>query len=197
MSAKKHTKLQPLQLVWEFIKLQLAGNILFFGTLGGFYIGDKILHTPQFPTLVVASILANILFFIVDRDWVFTSEGVQRSGRALRRFIIFMVFNFFLNIALIELFGWLLRSTPDATITKGLFEVWIAATGWLTPLTGSLVHNWELYIAQFLSGLVFTGWSFVGLRFWVFAPVRHHARTSRHQAITPKVPSTTRRRSRS
>lgn len=195
MSKKKHKKLQLLQLAWEFVKLQLAGNILFLGTLGGFYIGDKILHTPQLPTLIVSSILANILFFIADRDWVFTSEGVQRHGAALRRFIIFMVFNFFLNLGLIEGFAFLLRSNPDTLATITLLDIWTVATSWLTPITGSLLPNWEFYVAQFLSGLVFAVWSFMGLRFWVFAPVRHHARTSRHHAITPKLPKHKRRHS--
>lgn len=190
MQVKKSRK---LQLGWEFIKLQIAGNILFFGTFFGFYIGDKVLHTPQLPTLIVSSILANILFFIVDRDWVFTSDGIQRSGRSMHRFIIFMTLNFFLNIGLIELFGWLLRTTPELNSTMILFTIWGFATSWLEPLLGDLTINWEMYVAQFLSGFVFAGWSFIGLRFWVFTPVRHHARTSRHQAITTqKLPKTRR-----
>lgn len=193
MQTKKSKKQFSIQLIWEFIKLQLASNILFFGTLFGFYAGDKILHLPQLYALIIASILAHILFFIVDLEWVFTSDGKQRSGRAMRRFIIFMTFNFFLNIALVEFFGWLLRSTPESSLTGSLFTIWHFATGWLEPLTGELVVNWEMYVAQFLAGLLFTGWSFIGLRFWVFKPVSHYARTSRHQAITTKLPKNKRR----
>lgn len=182
--SRQHTKTHKLRSIWEFIKLQLAGNILFFGTMAGFYIGEKI-GTPHFLNLAVASLLANILFFIVDRDWVFTSEGKRRQGPALQRFIIFMTFNFFLNLALIELFAWLLRSGGNNTIVSMLYIIWTAMTGWIEPIFGSLHHNWEFYIAQFLSGMVFAVWSYVGFKFWVFAPVKHHARASRHYGLTP------------
>lgn len=179
----KHTSW--LRAAWEFIKLQLAGNILFFGTMAGFYIGEHWFGTPHLLNLAVASLVANVLFFVVDRDWVFTSEGKKRQGPALQRFIIFMTFNFFLNLALIELFAWLLRSGSGTPITSTLYTIWITATGWLEPVFGSLHHNWEFYVAQFLSGLVFAVWSYVGFKFWVFAPVKHHARTSRHYGLTP------------
>lgn len=182
MSRKKQT-LSPLTLAWEFIKLQLAGNILFFGTMIGFFIGDKILDAPSLLSLIVASVLAHILFFVADRDWVFTSTGDHRHGRTMLRFIIFMGFNFFLNILLIELFAHLLRQSPDGSIVTGLKDIWLIVTNWLTPLIGTMEQGWEMYVAQFLTGFVFTAWTFIGLRFWVFAPIQHHARTSRHLAL--------------
>lgn len=182
MSHKKQ-KIAPLTLAWEFIKLQLAGNILFFGTMIGFFIGDKILDAPSLLSLIVASILAHILFFVADRDWVFTSTGDHRQGQAMTRFIIFMSVNFLLNIVLIELFAHLLRQSPDHTIVTGVKDTWLFATSWLAPLVGVMEQNWEMYVAQFLTGFVFTAWTFIGLRFWVFAPVKHHARTSRHLAL--------------
>ena len=156
MRRKKQKKINFIQVVWDFLKLQVAANILFVSTLMGFLIGDKVLHTPQLPTLIVASIIGNILFFIIDRDWVFTKKGAKYSKWAIQKFIIFMSFNFVLNILLIEFFGWVLRTTPDASHTIILFTIWDFATGWIGPFIGSnLSNNWEMYVAQFLSGFVF------------------------------------------
>lgn len=185
MSHQKQ-KTRLLALIWEFVKLQIAGNVLFFGTLIGFFVGENILHTPILPTLIVASILANILFFMLNRDWVFTgtNKGKNDGKQTAMRFTLFMGLNFVLNIVLIELFATLLRQAPSAPITAGLFTLWSGATDWLSPVLGSLEQNWQHYVAQFLSGIVFAAWSFIGLRFWVFSSPWHHAQTSHHQAIT-------------
>ena len=190
MRRKKQKKINFIQVIWDFLKLQVAANILFVSTLMGFLIGDKVLHTPQLPTLIVASIIGNILFFIIDRDWLFTKKGAKYGKWAIQKFIIFMSLNFVLNILLIEFFGWVLRTTPDASHTIILFTIWDFATGWIGPFIGSnLSNNWEMYVAQFLSGFVFAGWSFVGLKFWVFAPIRQHAKVSRNHAITTRRPN--------
>ena len=89
MRRKKQKKINFIQVVWDFLKLQVAANILFVSTLMGFLIGDKVLHTPQLPTLIVASIIGNILFFIIDRDWVFTKKGAKYGKWAIQKFIIF------------------------------------------------------------------------------------------------------------
>lgn len=143
-------------LVLEFIRLQIAGNILFLGTMLGFYIGERILHAPALTSLIVASILANILFFIADRDWVFTAEGVRKSPGQVKRFIVFMAFNFVCNIILIELL---------AQAIGHMSEVFI---------------GYERYAAQCVAALFFSVWTYLGLKFWVFAPLKHY----RHQALT-------------
>ena len=85
MRRKKQKKINFIQVIWDFLKLQVAANILFVSTLMGFLIGDKVLHTPQLPTLIVASIIGNILFFIIDRDWVcllYTSPSPRQVGNS-------------------------------------------------------------------------------------------------------------------
>lgn len=168
--------------MWEFIKLQLAGNILFFGTMIGFFIGEHLLKTPILPSLIVAGVLAHIVFFIVNRNWVFADEDAAPSRQTIWRFGLFMGLNFVLSVLLIELFAYTLRQTPDATITTMLYSLWTHLTNWLPP--GTLSENWQYYAAQLLSGLVFSVWSFIGLRFWVFASSRLYAEASRHHALT-------------
>lgn len=180
---KKKQTIKPVTLVWEFIKLQIAGNILFLGTLVGFFIGDKLLSAQSVLALVAASIVAHILFFIVNRKWVFSQKTKLPGDQSVQRFIIFMALNFFLGILFIELYAHLLRNNPDHSITAALLQLWTYATDWLSPVI-SMQGNWERYVAQFLTGITFTVWSFVGLRYWVFAPIVCHAGVCRHQGIT-------------
>jgi putative flippase GtrA len=61
-------------------------------------------------------------------------------------------------------------------------------------LSALLVFNitWQLYtllgistyIGQFISAALSTLWTFIGLRFWVFAPPRHHG------LVPPRTPTT-------
>lgn len=177
----KKQKRSWVTLVLEFIKLQVAGNILTIGTLLGTFVGDKILNQRALPSLIVASILAHILFFIVDRDWVFNEKGRPRSRAEVWRFIIFMAFNFFLNILLVHLF----RYTAFVE----------AAAEWVHAQWPWISSSVEIYIAQLLSGLVFTLWVFIGLRFWVFRPTWHHARHSKNWAYTVKPVKRAKKRS--
>lgn len=184
MTQKKSKKPSVTSLVLEFIKLQISGNILFLGTLLGFLIGDTLLGAPSIPTLIVAGIIANFFFFLANRDWVFARTARGHAKRQVWRFCAFMIFNFFLNIILIELFAQLLRQHPIAPLTAVLYSVWEFAIGWIGPLFAATADNWQHYVAQFLSGLCFTVWSFVGLRFWVFAPIKSHAKSAHHAGIT-------------
>ena len=183
MRAKKQKNRAFPTLAWEFIKLQIAGNILFIGTLIGFFIGDKLLGTQSIIALVSASIVANILFFLANRRWVFSQKEKLPGDQSVQRFIIFMALNFFLGILFIEFYAYLLRSFPENTVTISLLQLWTYATDWLSPII-SMQGNWERYVAQFLSGITFTLWSFVGLRYWVFAPIVCHAGVCKHQGIT-------------
>lgn len=141
MKTKK--KKNFIELVTEFAKLQLAGNIPFWGTYFGYMLFDKVFGWTEFSALAVATILANTLFFIVDDKWVFANtRGKRKNPNEVLKFIVFMSFNALLNFSL----------------TFALLNY----LG-LTP-----------YIGQFISAAVFTVWTFVGLRFWVFAPPRHH-----------------------
>lgn len=161
--AKRHTKKKPFRALLEFIKLQLAGNILFLGTLLGVFVADTILQTHAMIGLVVGSALAHVIFFIVNRKWVFNTDDTgQRALPEAIRFVAFMTFNFFLNILLVEVGRLAFAQTLPA------------------------YAEYEYYAGVLMAAGFFMIWSFIGLKFWVFAPtpVKHHARATRHHAPT-------------
>lgn len=145
----------------QFIKLQLAGNILFWGTLIGSFILHEVLGKSEFVSLVVASIIAHAMFFVADKEWVFNDTGKNRkSSSEVARFILFMGLNFFINLAIVtSVHGYL--TTNDIYI------------GFLRDLYQQVDVN--LYIAQFVSAAFFTFWTFIGLKYWVFREAQHHA----------------------
>lgn len=124
----------------QFIKLQVAGNILFWGTYIGYPIFHEWLKWPELSALATASIIAHVLFFIADSEWVFNEKGKKGSNRKtaneLTRFVAFMGLNYFINLAII------------AGLSK-YFDI--------SP-----------YIGQFISALFFVLWNFIGLKYWVF-----------------------------
>lgn len=132
-----------IQLLTQFAKLQLAGNIPFWGTYLGFMLLDKVFHMPEFQALAIATVIANVLFFIVDDKWVFAdTNGRHGSKYEAVKFAVFI------SISAIVVFA----------ITNALSHF-----GGISP-----------YIGQFISAGISTIWTFAGLRFWVFAPPRHH-----------------------
>lgn len=142
----KRNKKRFIELITEFAKLQLAGNIPFWGTYLGFMFFDKVMHLEELTGLAIATVASNIVFFIVDDKWVFTSKRgsqSQRKGRSeILKFVIFMSFNALLSLVLTHSWSEFLGITP--------------------------------YIGQFITGGVLTLWIFAGLRFWVFSPPHHH-----------------------
>lgn len=146
----------------EFLKAQVAGNVLFLGTMLGFFVGEKLLSAPEIPSLIVASILANIAFFFVNRELVFTANGKRRSVSEVFRFIALMVFNMIIYTAL---------TSAIANAIALVFE-------------GGPALEHRFYLAQVLAAMIFSVWTYVGLKFWVFAPAKPHARASRHHALT-------------
>ena len=142
---KKRQKQKIWKQLIELVKMQLAGNALFVGTVGGTYIFNTFMGMPGFQAFVLASVISNIGYFFLDREWVFAEGTHKRKGyRDALRFIIFAVINFFLNILIV---------------------------GVLTDL------DVNVYLAQVLGGVFFAIWGYIGLKFWVFAPSRHHALT--------------------
>lgn len=143
---RKRNKKRLIELVTEFAKLQLAGNIPFWGTYLGFWFFDQVMHLPELAGLTIATVASNIVFFIVDDKWVFTSKRGSQTQRKshyeILKFVIFMSFTAFLSLMLTH--GW---------------SVYLG----ISP-----------YIGQFLTGAVMTAWIFSGLRFWVFSPPHHH-----------------------
>lgn len=135
-----------IKLAVEFIKLQLAGNVLFWGTYAGYFILHELAHWSDIPALATASLIAHALFFIANKEWVFDDKtGRRKTGNEIVRFVLFMGLNYFINLG----------------IVAGLKEY-----AGLTP-----------YIGQFAAAAFFTVWNFIGLRFWVFQEIHHHALT--------------------
>lgn len=132
------------ELGFEFIKLQLAGNIPFWGTYLINLLLDKGLNVPAFQALLVATVLANALFFIVDDRWVFNaSRNKRNASTGAWRFVVFMSLSALLTFNI----TWQLHQ---------LFGI-------------------SVYIGQFISAALSILWTFVGLKFWVFAPSRRRS----------------------
>lgn len=100
---RQKQKKSLIKLAVEFVKLQLAGNVLFWGTLGGTFVFNSLLGWAELSSLVVASLIAHALFFIVDKQWVFADKkGRRKTNTEITRFVLFMGFNYFLNLAIIQ-----------------------------------------------------------------------------------------------
>ena len=147
MSKQKQTnkrrsrKKKAPQILLEFLKLQLAGNVPFWGTYLLFALFDQGLRFDDFTALMSATILANIAFFVINDRWVFKNKRKRRkTTTGVWRFITFMS----------------LSSLLTFTITWQLQQRF-----GITP-----------YIGQFISAAFSTLLTFIGLRFWVFAPPR-------------------------
>lgn len=124
---KQKQKTAYIKLVIEFVKLQLAGNVLFWGTYVGFFFLDAVLNWPQLPALITASLIAHFLFFLIDRDWVFADKtGKRKSSGEVIRFIIFMGVNFLINLAIIEGLSVYFDLSPyyGQFVSAAFFTVW-------------------------------------------------------------------------
>lgn len=99
---KKKQKKSLIKTAIEFIKLQIAGNILFWGTYVGFFVLHEVFHWHSVVALASASIVAHGLFFIADKEWVFSDKtGKRKTGDEITRFIMFMGLNYFINLGII------------------------------------------------------------------------------------------------
>lgn len=95
-------KKKYLKLLIEFIKLQLTGNVLFWGTYIGYFLLHELAHWPDLPSLAFASLFAHGLFFLVNKQWVFDDKtGKRKTSQEIIRFILFMGLNYFINIGII------------------------------------------------------------------------------------------------
>lgn len=98
----KKTKKTLVATVWEFIRLQISGNVLFWATYLGYAVADNVFHATLWVAIAVPSLLAHFLFFIIDKNWVFSDKTGTRKTRAeIIRFVLFMGLNYFLNIGIV------------------------------------------------------------------------------------------------
>lgn len=124
---EKIKKQFTLQNLIEFIKLQLAGNILFWGTYLGFFLLYEMANWTEVASLAIASIVAHILFFIANSEWVFDEKGKRRkSPGELTRFIMFMGLNYFINLGIIYSLSHYFGITPyiGQFVSAMFFTLW-------------------------------------------------------------------------
>jgi putative flippase GtrA len=111
----------------QFVKLQLAGNVLFWGTYIGFFVLHELVNLPQFTALASASIIAHALFFLINSEWVFDARGENhKTSGEIVRFILFMGLNFFINLGIITALSTYLDVTPyiGQFVAAAFFTFW-------------------------------------------------------------------------
>lgn len=124
---EKFKKQFTLKNLIQFIKLQLAGNILFWGTYIGYFVLHELVHMSQLSALAIASIVAHAAFFVVDKKWVFhEGEGRRKTNVELTRFAIFMGLNYFINLGIITGLLYFFDISPyiGQFISAMFFTVW-------------------------------------------------------------------------
>lgn len=95
---------------FEFLKLQLAGNIPFWGTLWISLFLDKYVGLPKFESLLIGTVLSYTAFFFISDRWVFNlSRSKRRAITNAWRFVVFMsataVLTFFITWTLYDKLG--------------------------------------------------------------------------------------------
>lgn len=123
----KKKKSHRLKTFIEFLKVQVAGNILFWVTYASYFLFDTAASVPYPISFIMATITGNIVFFLVDRHWIYNSHnGKRKSSREISRFIIFMTLNFFLNILIVQGLNDYLGISPyiGQFIAAAFFTVW-------------------------------------------------------------------------
>lgn len=111
----------------EFVKLQLAGNILFWGTYIGYFLLFEVAEWGYLEALVTASLVAHFLFFIANKEWVFEDEtGKRKTSVEAVRFVLFMGLNFFINLGIITGLKEYFDITPyiGQFISAFFFTIW-------------------------------------------------------------------------
>jgi putative flippase GtrA len=136
MSKKKNKG--KFKLFIEFIKVQVAGNILFWVTYGSYFVFDAVARIPYPISFVMATIAGNIVFFMVDRQWIYNSHnGKRKSSQEIVRFILFMILNYFINLFIVQL----LKDTFDISPYVGQF----VAAAFFTVWTFLGLHFWVFH----------------------------------------------------
>ena len=88
--------------VFEFIRYAVAGNVFFWVTYIGYLVLRHLFDWPEAASLATASIIAHIIYFALDKEWVFSKDKKRRkTGVEFTRFGAFMAFNYFLNLGIV------------------------------------------------------------------------------------------------
>lgn len=125
--SKKTKRSSRFRLFIQFVKVNIAGNVLFWTTYLCFPLFYEVFGWERMLSLVVASLIGNVLFFIIDKEWVFnTSKSARKTRAEVVKFIVFMTLNFFINIAIVEGLARYLDITPyiGQIVSALFFSVW-------------------------------------------------------------------------
>lgn len=123
----KKQKSHRLKTFIEFLKVQVAGNVLFWVTYASYFVFDELASIPYPISFIMATITGNIVFFMLDRQWIYNSHnGKRKSSQEIMRFVIFMVVNFFLNIFIVQALNDYMGISPyiGQFIAAAFFTVW-------------------------------------------------------------------------
>lgn len=152
--------------IWQFVKLQLSGNVLFWGTVIGSIFFHEVVGMSKLVSVALASAIFHVVFFLLDKHWVFsTKTGKDKTRNEIVRFVIFMGLNYFLNLGLVHVILTILAGTQLSSIELTMFNT---------------TFDIDLVIAQLITSAFFAVWSWLGLKYWVF----RHARHAHHAALT-------------
>ncbi|NCU30902.1 hypothetical protein EOM57_03795, partial [Candidatus Saccharibacteria bacterium] len=81
------TKKKKSSSFWQFVKLQLSGNVLFWGTIVGSIVLHEVFGLKKIVAVAVASAFFYIVFFLLDKHWVFsTKTGKNKTQDEIVRF---------------------------------------------------------------------------------------------------------------
>jgi uncharacterized membrane protein len=97
----KKKKSHRLKTFIEFLKVQIAGNVLFWVTYLSYFVYDEPCERIPYPvSFIMATVTGNIVFFLVDQalDIQRAQWQAQVVARSYAVRIIFMTLNFFLNL---------------------------------------------------------------------------------------------------
>lgn len=124
---KRTQKASLIATAIEFVKLQLAGNILFWGTYIGYFLLFELAGWGYMEALVTASLVSHFFFFLANKEWVFEDEtGKRKTSVEAIRFALFMGLNFFINIGIITGLQHYFDITPyiGQFIAAFFFTIW-------------------------------------------------------------------------
>lgn len=123
-----HSRGKPLhKKMLEFLRYIVAGNVLFLSTYCMYFVLHGALGWSDGLAMAVGSVVGHIVFFAIDKTWVFVQGGSRRKTREeLVRFVAFMGASYFLNLGIVLGLDKYLSISPyiGQFVAAGFFTAW-------------------------------------------------------------------------
>ena len=137
----------------QFVKYNVAGTVFFWSTYIMFFVLNTLLQWPEVQALATASIIGHVFYFILDKEWVFSSDGTtKKSLGELLRFAVFMALNYFLNLYFVWLLDVRFGLTPylGQFVTAGFFVIWsyVGLKYWVFPVSVKRTKKGKQYASR-------------------------------------------------